>query len=181
MPLSADEQSERLKYLTEVYKLYHGHINTMFNYFLIVIGLIANAYVQALLNEKIELAHLAAMIAFIGALVSIIALKIHQRSRQFLDTIEAALTVEETQLFRAEPGFLISIPTPASPLARHKGQFLAMYWIAILSFFLGAIYAESRIWPQDLVRIRCIDDCVFPTMIHGAAPSAPSSTGSTSR
>jgi hypothetical protein len=40
MPLdgSATEKNQRLTYLLDVYKLYQGHINTMFNYFLLTSG-----------------------------------------------------------------------------------------------------------------------------------------------
>ena len=75
---SAAEKNQRLSYLLEVYKLYQGHINTMFNYFLLASGLLANAYLQVLQKEAV----LSACVAFVGASISVLSLLVHIRSRR---------------------------------------------------------------------------------------------------
>ena len=100
------EKNERLSYLLDVYKLYHGHINTMFNYFLIISGLIGNACIQAMQKKTCETESLPIWIALFGALMSVVSLLIHLRSRDMLDTIEAGLKREEDKLFPNSDGFL---------------------------------------------------------------------------
>lgn len=46
-----DKQTMRLTYLMDQYKLYRGHINMMFNYFLLLSGLILNAFIQSLQKQ----------------------------------------------------------------------------------------------------------------------------------
>src|SRR5215469_10759837 len=107
------EKNQRLSYLLEVYKLYQGHINTMFNYFLLASGLLANAYLQVIQREVI----LSAFVAFVGALISVLSLLVHIRSREVLDVIERGLRVQEETLFSADnPGFLLT-------RAKHKHWF----------------------------------------------------------
>ena len=127
-------KNERLSYLLDVYKLYHGHINTMFNYFLVISGLIVNGYIQA--SQKLDTGpSIATGIALFGALMSLISLLIHIRSRDMLDTIETGLEREENLLFPRQDGFLNAAPTRARWYYRHRYQFPAMY----LSFIAGFV------------------------------------------
>ena len=122
MPLdgSATEKNQRLSYLLDVYKLYQSHINTMFNYFLLTSGLLANAYIQVLQKQVV----LSVSIAVFGILMALMSLFIHIRSRELLDTIEAGLKVEERNLFSTDtPGFLIARPKHPQWFRGHKHQF----------------------------------------------------------
>ena len=140
MPLdgSATEKNQRLSYLLDVYKLYQSHINTMFNYFLLTSGLLANAYIQVLQKQVV----LSVSVAVFGALMALMSLFIHIRSRELLDTIEAGLTVEERNLFSTDtPGFLIARPKHPQWFRGHKHQFRFMYGVVVFGFFAMAIYA----------------------------------------
>jgi len=105
MPLdgSVTEKNQRLSYLLDVYKLYQGHINTMFNYFLLTSGLLANAYIQVLQKQAV----LSVCVAAFGALMALMSLFIHIRSRELLERIENGLEVEARNLFSNDQGFLI--------------------------------------------------------------------------
>ena len=135
---TADENQRSLSYLLDVYKLYQGHINTMFNFFLLISGLLANAYIQVLQKE----ASLGLCVAGFGVLMSIISCLIHIRSRELLDVIEAGLEVQERSLFSADrPGFLTARPKHKSPFRRYKYQFPLMHMIVIFGFLAMSFYA----------------------------------------
>jgi hypothetical protein len=116
-------RKQRVAYLVEVYKLYHGHINTQFNYFLIIAGLLFTAYVQSMSATAAISKAVPVSVAFFGAFMSFIGLRIHIRSRDMLDTIECGLSREEEVMFEKGGGFLTA-PTPRRwLLGRHKTQF----------------------------------------------------------
>jgi hypothetical protein len=130
-----------LNYLLEIYKLYQGHINTMLNYFLIVAGLFANAYIQVLQKDPM----LSAFVAFFGAVMSIICLCVHIRSRQLLDVIEMGLEAQERNLFSSDsPGFLLTRARPRHWFLRHRWQFRILYSVVVIGFFVMMIYALYR-------------------------------------
>src|SRR5208283_5152788 len=139
MPLdgSATEKNQRLSYLLDVYKLYQGHINTMFNYFLLTSGLLANAYIQVLQKQ----ASLGIYVAFFGALLSVISLCVHIRSRELLDVIEAGLKAQEKHLFSVDqPGFLTARRKHSQWFRRHKWQFPVLYGVVVFGFVSMMIY-----------------------------------------
>jgi hypothetical protein len=74
------EAGGALGYLLDVYKLYQGHINTMFNYFLLGSGLFANALIQIWRKEPL----LSAYVADFAGFMSIISLCLQIRSRELL-------------------------------------------------------------------------------------------------
>jgi tellurite resistance protein TehA-like permease len=136
-----EARKQRLNYLLEIYKLYLGHINTMFNYFLIIAGLIATAYVQSMnAATQIDKA-VPSSISLFGAFISYIALRIHIRSRDMLDQIESGLRREEEAIFQPGGGFLMAELPRRGPLGRHKYQFRATYWAFVFAFLVMAAYA----------------------------------------
>jgi hypothetical protein len=133
-----DKNQLSLNYLLEVYKLYQRHINTMFNFFLLISGLLVNAYIPALQKQ----AGLGVFVAGFGVLMSILSCLIHIRSRELLDVIEAGLEVQERTLFSADlPGFLTARPKHKSPFRRYKYQFPLMHMIVIFGFLAMSFYA----------------------------------------
>ena len=135
---TADENQRSVSYLLDVYKLYQGHINTMFNFFLLISGLLANAYIQVLQKQAV----LGLLVACFGVLMSILSCLIHIRSRELLDVIEAGLEVQERTLFSADrPGFLTARPKHKSPFRRYKYQFPFMHMIVVYAFLAMSIYA----------------------------------------
>lgn len=135
---TTDKNQRPLNYLLDVYKLYQGHINTMFNFFLLTSGLLANAYIQVLQKQAV----LGLLVAGFGVLMSIMSCLIHIRSRELLDVIEAGLEVQERTLFSADsPGFLTARPKHRSPFRRYKYQFPCMHMIVISGFLAMSIYA----------------------------------------
>ena len=149
----SDIQKQRVTYLMDVYKLYHGHINAMFNYFLILSGLIATAYVQSA-NETAHMNKaVPACIGLFGALMSYIGLRIHRRSREMMDTIEASLRQQERLLFSDGGGFLTAETRPASWLGRHKYQFQLTYWAFVIAFLLLFTYSAAIYVDLHLMRI----------------------------
>jgi hypothetical protein len=165
------EKNERLSYLLDMYKLYHGHINTMFNYFLILSGLIANAYIQSMLKTAHISRALSASIAAFGALMSIVSLLIHLRSRTMMDIIERGLKAEEEVVFlprnyqslsrndqaRIYKGFLTEDSyTWRLWYQRHKYQFPITYWAFVLAFAAMAVYA-SQTYIENLIEfLNCL-------------------------
>src|SRR5437660_4587258 len=128
---TSDTNPRSLSYLLDVYKLYQGHINTMFNFFLLTSGLLANAYIQVLQKQAV----LGLVVACFGVLMSILSCFIHMRSRELLEVIEAGLRVQERSLFTAEsPGFLTARQKHKSPFRRHKYQFPLMHVIVVYGF-----------------------------------------------
>jgi hypothetical protein len=83
-PPAPGPKNERLSYLLDVYKLYHGHINTMFNYFLLLAGLIANGYINSLPKNPASTV-LPSSIGLFGAAMSFGSFLIHHKSRLLLD------------------------------------------------------------------------------------------------
>jgi len=125
---------ERLEYLKDAYAIYSNHINSMFNFYLVAGGLVANAYVQ-LLNPALGLpTFVKLIIAGLGFLLSCLFLLIHLRSREILDTIESALKAEERRIFGNRPGFLISLPQRKWSIKKHSILFPAVYVVFILAF-----------------------------------------------
>jgi hypothetical protein len=143
MPLdgSATEKNLRLSYLLDVYKLYQGHINTMFNYFLLTSGLLANAYIQVLQKQAV----LSVCVAAFGALMALMSLFIHIRSRELLEKIEDGLELEERNLFSNDQGFLIGRAKHTHWFRRHKYQFRFMYGVVVFGFLAMAIYAAVEV------------------------------------
>jgi hypothetical protein len=127
-----------LNYLLDVYKLYQRHINTMFNFFLLISGLLVNAYIPALQKQAV----LGFVVAVFGVLMATLSYLIHIRSRELLDVIEAGLEVQERTLFSADvPGFLTARPKHKCPFLRYKYQFPLMHMIVIFGFLAMSVYA----------------------------------------
>jgi hypothetical protein len=143
-------KNEQLSYLLDVYKLYHGHINTMFNYFMIIAGLTGNAYINSLPKKPGGDTNLAIWIALFGALISLVSLLVHIRSRDMLDTIESGLRREEDKLFPDKDGFLNAAPTRTWFLFRHKYQFPITYWAFVIGFVGMALYADKA-WVDSVL------------------------------
>lgn len=139
-PTSNGNAKQRLSYLLEIYKLYAGHVNTMFNYFLIISGLFVNAYITSLsvtaeINEIVPIS-----IGILGAFLSLIACLIHIRGRDMLDTAERALNIEERNFFEEGAGFVSKVPY--RPLYyRHSFQFPLIYGVFVFAFLAMAAYA----------------------------------------
>ena len=134
---TAAENNQRLSYLLDVYKLYQGHINTMFNYFLLASGLFANALIQIWRKEPV----LSACVAAFAGLMSLLSLFVHIRSRELLDVIETGLRAQEDNLFSKDnPGFLTARRKHRRWFRRHKWQFRVLYALVVLGFFTMAIY-----------------------------------------
>ncbi|MGA8193016.1 MAG: hypothetical protein WB902_06580 [Acetobacteraceae bacterium] len=136
-------RKDRVTYLLETYKLYHGHINTMFNYFLVLAALIANAYIQSMQKQAAISSNVSTSIAVFEALISWVALLIHKRSRALLDTIETGLGREEDILFPNGTGFLNVDVGYRPPLARHRYQFPFTYWAFVIGFMIMAGYSSG--------------------------------------
>jgi DMSO reductase anchor subunit len=135
------EAKERRTYLLEVYKLYHGHINTMFNFFLIVSGLIGNACILSLQRQAAINRLIPAAIGILGALTSLVLLLVHIRSREMIDVIERSLEKEEKLLFEVNGGFFLADQHPKRWFLRHRYQFRIIYVGFIGMFLLLAGYA----------------------------------------
>jgi hypothetical protein len=134
----SDKNQRSLSYLLDVYKLYQGHINTMFNFFLLTSGLLANAYIQVLQKQAV----LGLLVACFGVLMSVLSCLIHMRSRELLDVIEAGLEVQERTLFTPEsPGFLTARQKHKSPFRRYKYQLPFMHLLVICGFLAMSFYA----------------------------------------
>jgi hypothetical protein len=145
---------ERRTYLIEMYKLYHGHINTMFNFFLIVSGLIGNACILSLQQQAAINKLIPTVIGLLGAVTSLVLLLVHIRSRQLIDVIEKGLETEEESLFEPNGGFFLADKHPKRWLLRHRYQFRIIY-IGFIAMFLllagyaGYLYHTEPLAPQS--------------------------------
>jgi predicted Kef-type K+ transport protein len=135
-----EQRGMRLEYLRDVYGIYSGHINSMFNFYLLVAALIAGAYVQTFDPDFALPRYVSLSVGTLGLLLSLIFLGVHFRSRTILDTVETALRVEEAVLFPTGRGFLISVPE--SPLGL-KFLFPAAYGVFIVAFICMAIFPTT--------------------------------------
>ncbi|WP_237152311.1 hypothetical protein [Oryzibacter oryziterrae] len=86
-----DVDKERLKYLNEAYKTYITHINSMFNYSILVLSILCNGLINSLSDDRLNSTIAPAVIATVSFMVSVIFWLIHLKGRQLLDTIEALL------------------------------------------------------------------------------------------
>ncbi|WP_161914604.1 hypothetical protein [Methylosinus sp. C49] len=134
------EDNKRLSYLIDIYKLYQVHVNTMFNYFMVLCGLIINAYIQSMQNPQLR-SVVAPFISGFGAFIAVVSLLIYLRSRQMLDTIEARMSKEEIVLFGEGEGFLNARSMKPRWFLRHWHQFIAIYTSFILAFLSMCVYA----------------------------------------
>jgi hypothetical protein len=155
-----DKQTARLTYLMDQYKLYHGHINTMFNYFLLLSGLILNAFIQSIQKQADINPIVSICIALFGAFTSFIALLIHIRSRDMLDTIEDGLKREELVIFQTGSGVLNKYPTRGF-LFRHKYQFRITYWSFIIAFLAMAAYSMYLLYRSSYITDNCSHYCLL--------------------
>lgn len=129
----------RLEYLRDCYSLCAGHINTMFNYYMIAAALAANAYIQAL-NPELQLPRSVPFwIAMAGLALSLIFFLVHMRSRMMIDTVETLLEVEEVSLF-PYGGPLKILPKPVI-WRRHKFLVPAAYTVFLGGFVLMSLFA----------------------------------------
>ncbi len=135
------QNDDRRDYLMDMYKLYHGHINSMLNYFLIVTGLIINAYVQCLANKDLGW-YAGSLTASLGAFLALVFFLVHMRSRDLLETIENGLRSEELLLFEKGGGFLNAPVTRKYWFNRHKYQFPIAYGAFGLAFLGMALFAS---------------------------------------
>lgn len=115
----------------------------MFNYFLVLAALIANAYIQSMQKQAAISSNVSTSIAVFEALISWVALLIHKRSRALLDTIETGLRREEDILFPNGTGFLNVDVGYRPPLARHRYQFPFTYWAFVIGFMIMAGYSSG--------------------------------------
>ena len=136
----AARTKERLTYLIEMYKLYHGHINTMFNFFIILSGLIANACIISLQRQAAINKLVPASIGIFGFVISLVLLLVHRRSRELIDLLEKGLEQEENSLFGIDRGF-VNVHHRRFWFSRHRYQFRIIYCAFMVGFVLIAIYA----------------------------------------
>jgi hypothetical protein len=134
------DDNRRLSYLLDVYKLYQVHVNTMFNYFMILSGLIANAYIQSMQSQALKTT-MAPYIAGFGGFIAVVSLLVYLRSRQMLDTIEFGMLKEERCIFDDGDGFLSANSMKPRWFMRHWHQFIAVYIAFIMAFSGMCIYA----------------------------------------
>ena len=143
--------SLKLDYAWRWFALHARQRVTMFNFFLIASGVVANAY-GLLLREKEWSA--AMVVAAIGCVIGLASMVLDVRNRQLVKLGEEALTVIEVKyLFPAEirPGF--DNPLRSGILAResknigldslikHKFIFRILESVVAAAFVAAAIYA----------------------------------------
>ncbi len=143
-PLVLDENAkQRLSYLLELYKLFDGHANAAFNYFLILSGLFANAYTTSL-SRPLEINRIIPVgIAILGAGASLVAYLAHVRSRDMLDTIERGLRSIEQKIFEENSGFLNACVAQRPWYYRYKYLFRVAYGTFVVAFLAMAAYAGA--------------------------------------
>ena len=135
-----DKKSIQLEYLIDMYKIFHGNINTMFNYFLLLSGLIINAFIQSIQRQADINRKVSASIAAFGAAMSVISLLINIRSSDMLYTLEDGLISEEKVLFRAGGGVFTRHRRRSWSL-RYKYLFPITYASFIIAFLLMFAYS----------------------------------------
>ena len=135
-----DKKSVQFEYLIEMYKLFHGNTNTMFNYFLLISGLVLNAFIQSLQKQAAISQEVSASIALFGMVMSVVSFLINIRSTDMLYTLEAGLLSEEKKLF-PEGGGVFLVHRKRSWFLRYKYLFPILYCIFITAFVFMFIYA----------------------------------------
>ncbi len=138
---SNDKKSVQFEYLVDMYKIFHGNINTMFNYFVLLSGLIINAFVQSMQKQAVINRKVSASIAAFGAIMSVISLLIHIRSSDMLYTLENGLLQEEKNLFPTGGGVFLS-HRKRSWFLRYKYLFPITYGCFIIAFAMMSVYAS---------------------------------------
>ena len=163
---------ERRTYLIEIYKLYHGHTNTMFNYFLVLSGLIVNAFIVSMQAQAQISRGVSFAIALFGAFMSVIAYKIYLRSRMLIGAAEDALYEEELEIFPNDfkHGYFLRPIVRSVGLGKsqtHFFQFTAIYRAFIIGFLALAAYSGYSWSPPHL------DQIAPPPKTSDSAPAKP--------
>lgn len=130
---------ERLKlradYLLRNYGFYTSHMNQVFSFYLVAMGLIANAFVQALLKTSEMEPWGARSIAFGGALISMCFCMLHARSNVIAGLLDDELRRVEFVL--GEIHFQRN--RKGSRGAKNKHLFLALYFAFSVGFFAAGL------------------------------------------
>jgi hypothetical protein len=136
---------ERVKFamqvLLEQYKLYAGHLNSVFNYYIVLAGLGVNAYVLSLKSDANLPLTAPLGIAAAACVVSVLFWLLDARSRVLVGHIEGQMAELEQAIYGARGGFVTSYPRPRGPLQRHGFLFPAIYLIFVAGFALLALHA----------------------------------------
>ena len=140
----------KLDYAWNWFNLHASQRVTMFNYFLVASGILANAY-GLLLRE--ELWAVAAVAAGIGCIVSLISLGLDRRNRQLVKLGEEVLRDIERMYLFPDPhfddgdssrlGILHREAQHGEPPLFFKHRFLIRFLEALVAvgFFAAALYA----------------------------------------
>jgi hypothetical protein len=134
------EQTARLEYLRDLYGMYVGNLNSMFNFFLVVAALIANAYFAAMNPDLLLPEAVPSGVGLLGALLCGIFSGIDQRSRSLLDSVERELKLEEQAIFPRGRGFFAPHPDHVSDQPSLRVLFPLAYGAFLLSFIGLAVF-----------------------------------------
>ena len=141
----------KLDYAWRWFALHTKQRVTMFSYFLVASGILANAY-GLLLREELWAAAIAA--AGIGCMVGLVSWGLDSRNRQLVKLGEEVLTeIERKYLFPTEPrsengdsptfGILYREARGREPILLFKHRFLigSLEIVVAIGFFVAALYA----------------------------------------
>ncbi len=133
----------RLNYVWDWWK-YHGKQRTdMFNYFLIITGILANAYVNIIKGETSQ-PEIAVSLGILGVIASIGFFLLDVRNRKQLErATDILIKIEANELrYQGQPLGLADISGP--PVYKHKFVFRAIEGIVGLGWLLSIFWSLSR-------------------------------------
>jgi len=101
----ADRLTElRINYAWDWWKFHAKQRTDMFNYFLLITGILANAYVSLLKDNKVIFNRLETFLCGLGALTSLGFLLLDIRNRRQIDRATTMLqSIESNELLHADP------------------------------------------------------------------------------
>jgi len=139
-----DAGQARLTYAWEWFKYHAGQRVSMFNYFLIITGILANAYVGLLKDGSRALITQGGWaLGIIGALTAIGFVMLDVRNKALVDRGSNVLKeLETTAVFGGTESRLAGGPEP-SVLFRHTGWIRGIEIVIAIVFVFLVIYAET--------------------------------------
>ena len=100
--LNSQLSVERIKYLTDIYKIYVSHLNSVFNFFIVFSGLALSGLALIIREEMHTSTNIDEAFIGMGMAMTAIMLLLDQRSRYYIEHLEKQMKVQEECLFGEE-------------------------------------------------------------------------------
>lgn len=131
--------STQLNYLLEMYKMYIGHLSSVFNFFLIFSALVLNAIAVTVTQGLNQTSSLDEWLILFGIAASVIFFLLDMRTRQIVGTIEISIKEFEKTNFDSRFAYLGNIPEARLLGAGRHGVLFPSFFAMFAIFLFGML------------------------------------------